>query len=139
MVPDAGVDCSGCPLLLGNAPCHTLQYYAANSNFTSNAVFHFLEGEHALDTVVKIANVANLSLVGVNQDSSKVLCGPSSAGFFVENFDNLSVENLSFLNCSGSAYIPRRIHTVKWLQVEYHPCHGIQQLRICPCSRLSAG
>ena len=99
VAPDASLDCGSCPV--SNAPCHTLQYYAANSNFTSNAVFYFLEGEHALDTVVEVTNVANLSLASMHQDSSQVVCGSASAGFFVENFVDLSVENLSFLNCGA--------------------------------------
>ena len=97
--PDAGLDCGSCPV--SNAPCHTLQYYAANSSFTSNAVFYFLEGEHALDTVVEVTNVANLSLAGMHQDSSQVVCGSASAGFFMDNFANLSVQNISFLNCGA--------------------------------------
>lgn len=98
VVPDA-VDCDNCPV--SNAPCHTLQYYATNFNLTSNAAFHFLEGEHVLDTVVEVMNVANLSLVGIQQDASKVVCGSASAGFIMENFVNFSVENLSFLNCGA--------------------------------------
>ena len=45
----------------GDSPCHSLQYYA---NHSSNSRFLFLEGEHHLDSVVTISNVANLSLVG---------------------------------------------------------------------------
>ena len=98
VVPDAGLD-SGCPL--SSAPRHTLQYYAANSNFTSAATFHFLEGQHSLDTVVEITGVVNLSMIGVSphQDSSIVVCGSGSAGFFVQDFINFRVEKLSFFHC----------------------------------------
>ena len=82
------------------APCHTLQYYADNSNFTSNTVFHFLEGDHNLSTVIKVTNVANLSLVGVSL--IKVLCGGQPyAGFDVRNFTDFRVENISFHNCQA--------------------------------------
>lgn len=93
------VDCDDCPH--NAAPCHTLHYYATNSNFTtSNAIFYFLEGEHVLESAVEVMNVANLSLVGTQQNSSKVLCGGSaSAGFFVRNFENFNVKHLSFLSC----------------------------------------
>ena len=50
VVPDASTDCDGCPLPLNKTPCHTLQYYANNSNFTDNSIFHFLKGEHTLET-----------------------------------------------------------------------------------------
>ena len=92
VVPDTG-DCDDCQLLLNNAPCNTLQYYANNSNFTSNSIFHFLEGQHTLSTVVEVMNVANLTLVGVgpHQNLNKV----QGSGFSVSNFDNLRVENIS--------------------------------------------
>ena len=35
------------------SPCYTLQYYASNSNFTDNSRFHFLGGEHDLESVVR--------------------------------------------------------------------------------------
>ena len=103
VVPDTG-DCDDCPLLLNNAPCNTLQYYANNSNFTSNSIFHFLVGEHTLSTVVEVTNVTNLTLVGVgpHQNLSKVQCnGEPYAGFEVRNYANFSVENLSFYVCKG--------------------------------------
>ena len=101
VVPDTG-DCDDCPLLLNNAPCNTLQYYANNSNFTSNSIFHFLEGEHTLSTVVEVMYVANLTLVGVglHQNLNRVECaGKSNAAFVVRNFANFTVENLSFHKC----------------------------------------
>ena len=101
VVPDVGKDCDDCPLPLDNALCNTVQYFAATLLFTSNATFHFLEGEHVLDLIVAVTDVANISLIGVgpHQNSSKVLCGSTSAGFFIQNFDNFSVINLSFHNC----------------------------------------
>ena len=101
VIPDAG-DCGDCPF--NNAPCHTLQYYANNSNFTSNTIFHFFEGEHTLSTVVEVTNVANLSLVG-HQNLSRVQCNTLFATFVVKNFTNLRVENLSFCNCSSGMHL----------------------------------
>ena len=101
VVPDAG-DCNDCPLLL-NASCNTLQYYANNSIFTNNSIFHFIEGEHNLSTVVKVTNVTNLTLVGVGlqQNLNKVQCNNQPhAGFVVRNFANFSVKNLSFYGCN---------------------------------------
>ena len=94
VVPDTE-DCDDCPLLLNNAPCNTLQYYANNSNFTSNSIFHFLAGEHTLSTVVEVTNVTNLSLVGVgpHQNLNKV----QGSGFMVSNFDNFRMENIMFI------------------------------------------
>ena len=93
VVPDTG-DCDDCPLLFNNAPCNTLQYYANNSNFTSNSIFHFLEGEHTLSTVMEVTNVANLTGVGPHQNLKKV----QGSGFRVSNFDNFRVENIRFSN-----------------------------------------
>ena len=50
---------------------------------------------------MEVTNVANLLLVGTHQDSSQVMCGSASAGFFMDNFANLSVQNISFLNCGA--------------------------------------
>ena len=110
VVPDTG-DCDDCPLLLNNAPCNTLQYYANNSNFTSNSIFHFLEGEHTLSTVVEVTNVTNLTLVGVgpHQNLNRVECaGKPNARFVVEDFANFTVENLSFHKCDDGALCLRR-------------------------------
>ena len=112
VVPDAG-DCGDC-----NAPCHTLQYYANNSNFTSNTVFHFVRGEHTLSTVVEVANVTNLTLVGVGL-LSKVQCdGKRFAGFVVRNFANFRVESLSFYKCDNGA------HDVDWYGITFHLTNG---------------
>ena len=93
-------DCDDCPLLL-NAPCNTLQYYANNYNFMSNSIFHFLEGEHTLNTVVEVTNVTNLALVGFgpHQNLNRVECTGPNAFFIVENFANFTVENLCFHKC----------------------------------------
>ena len=99
MVPDIG-DCVDCPSRFSNAPCHTLQYIASYSNFTSNTIFHFLEGKHTLSTVLEVTNVANLSLVGYSPPSIVKCSGKSHAGFIVTNFTNFRIENISFLDCN---------------------------------------
>ena len=82
-----------------NSPCHSLQYYANNSNFTNNSIFHFLQGQHHLETVITIRNVVNLTLVGVSS-GVKILCNSPQSGLTVEEFRYLSVENLTFSECS---------------------------------------
>ena len=102
VVPNIG-DCGNCPSHFSNAPCHTLQYIASYSDFTSNTIFHFLEGKHTLSTVLKVTNVANLSLVGFgpHQNLSIVQCsGKSHAGFMVSNFTDFSIDHLSFIDCN---------------------------------------
>ena len=86
-----------------DSPCHSLQYYANHSSFTNNSRFLFLEGEHHLDSVVTISNVANLSLVGAVSHSGavKILGKAVPSGFHIEDFSHLSVENLAIYNCSG--------------------------------------
>lgn len=86
----------------GKSLCHSLQYYANHSSFTSNSMFLFLGGEHHLDSVVNITNVVNLSLVG-NSPGVKILCKTSlPAGFRFVEFIGLSIENITFSNCGGS-------------------------------------
>ena len=81
------------------SPCHFLQDYADNSSFTANnSKFFFLEGEHHLDTVVDIRNVANLSMIGVSS-RVKILCVSLPSGFHIEEFVGLNIENMTILNC----------------------------------------
>ena len=82
-----------------NSPCHSLQYYANNSNFTRNSIFHFLQGQHHLETVITIRNVVNLTLVGASS-GVKILCHSPQSGLTVEEFRFLSVEYLTFSECS---------------------------------------
>ena len=92
----------------GDSPCHSLQYYANNSSFTNNSRFLFLEGEHHLDSVVEIRNVANLSLVGVTA-RVKIACGSLPTGLYMENLNRLTFENMLALDMMhkliGAAYI----------------------------------
>lgn len=82
-----------------HVPRHSLQYYIDNSNFSSNSIFRFMQGEHRLDDVVDVSNIVNLSLVGVSRDSTTVRCNSSSAGFYIRNFSQFRLERLSFLYC----------------------------------------
>ena len=82
-----------------NSPCHSLQYYANNSNFTSNSIFHFLQGQHHLETVITIRNVVNLTLVGASF-GVEIICNSPQSGLTAEEFRYLSVEYLTFSGCS---------------------------------------
>ena len=105
--PDSDKHNSSCnPPAPDASPCHTLQYYTDNENFTSNAVFFFLQGEHTLSSVVEIADVENLSLIGTgeHQDTNKILCSSENkAGFSIQRFVNITFKKLSILNCSGQS------------------------------------
>ena len=85
----------------GDSPCHSLQYYANHSNFTNNSRFLFLEGEHHLDSVVTITNVANLSLVGLSS-GVEILCKSVPSGFHVEKFMEFNIENMTITSCTRS-------------------------------------
>ena len=81
----------------GDSPCHSLQYYANHSSFTNNSRFLFLEGEHHLDSVVTISNVANLSLVGASP-GVEIIC----KGYIIlEQFTTLNIENMVLLRYGG--------------------------------------
>ena len=81
-------------------PCHSLQYYANHSSFTNNSRFLFLEGEHHLDSVVTISNVANLSLVGAGS-GVEILCMSLPSGFHIEEFIGVKVENMVISYCGA--------------------------------------
>ena len=87
----------------GDSPCHSLQYYANHSSFTNNSRFLFLEGEHHLDSVVTISNVANLSLVGLSS-GVEILCKSVPSGFHVEKFMEFNIENMAITSCTRSEW-----------------------------------
>ena len=90
----------------GDSPCHSLQYYANHSSFTNNSRFLFLEGEHHLDSVVTISNMANLSLVGAGS-GVEILCVSLPSGFHIEEFVGVKIENMVISNCNvgpGNAF-----------------------------------
>jgi hypothetical protein len=88
----------------GDSPCHSLQYYANHSNFTSNRRFLFLEGEHHLDSVVSMSGVANLSLVGAIPGVT-ILCKSWPSGFCFKDFVNLNFKKMVIHNiCSCSCF-----------------------------------
>ena len=89
----------------GDSPCHSLQYYANHSSFTNNSRFLFLEGEHHLDSVVTISNVANLSLVGLSSGVD-ILCKSVPSGFYVEKFMGFNIEKMALTNCTGTGNAP---------------------------------
>ena len=94
-----------------NATECTLMYYATHSSeyFTKdNTTFQFEAGNHSLvnSTRVIVANISNLTLRGNNGNESltRVACtGLNSGSFVFYNITNLTIENLSFDRCSGSA------------------------------------
>ena len=81
-----------------DSPCHSLQYNADHSSFTNNSRFLFLEGEHHLDSVVTVSNVANLSLVGAGS-GVEILCMSLPSGFHFEEFIGVKIENMVISYC----------------------------------------
>ena len=89
----------------GDSPCHSLQYYANHSSFTNNSRFLFLEGEHHLDSVMTISNVANLSLAGVGA-GVEIVCKSSNSGFHIEGFVGFLLENAAISKRVKSDSVP---------------------------------
>lgn len=96
-----------------SGPCHTLQYYESNSewslNLESNTTIYFMSGVHILDHVLSFDKVDNLSLVGsikhsqsatlqVQEPSTKIVCRGRN-GFLFGNITSLLIANLSIGNC----------------------------------------
>ena len=84
-------------------PCLTLEQYTREKNryFTTGAIFVFLEGNHMLQTPLKLKHVSNLSLTGVRNDSSvSIICKEYIALF---NATNIAIERLTFKRRSFSS------------------------------------
>ena len=78
-------------------PCHTLQYYVNNSNFSSKSTFRFMKGLHTLQGTAEAKSMSNLVLVGMGgPEDSKIGC-TGSAGFFFMQMNNLTISNLSLV------------------------------------------
>ena len=84
----------------------SLMYYAAHPDQyfrEDNTTFHFLPGQHELvnSTLVLMANISNLLLYGTDVHEVTVVCsGGDSGGFLFYNITNLTIRELSVLNCS---------------------------------------
>ena len=98
---------------LGNNNC-SLMYYASHPDrffHGNNATFRFLPGDHQLcnSTLVHWGNVSDLTVTGVGVGGSemeaRVVCkGEQSGGFSFYNITNLTIENLSWFNCSSRSW-----------------------------------
>ena len=86
-------------------PCHTLQYYVNNSNFSSNSTFLFLKGLHTLQGTADIRNVHDLAFIGIGDpEKCKIQC-QLPAGFYFKQMihGNLTISNLTFSNCGAES------------------------------------
>ena len=94
--------------------CGSLMYYANHSREyfnQSDTTFRFLGGIHLLEnsTLINMGNAANLILSGETHNSSnfsqpRVVCSESDpGGFSFYNITNLTIEYLSFSQCSGKS------------------------------------
>ena len=95
----------------GNQTECSLMYYASHPDkfFRENRVtFRFQAGDHSLmnSTLVLMANISNLTLIGGTNSSSnvieaRVVCsGEQPGGFSFNNIINLKIENLKIVRCS---------------------------------------
>ena len=94
----------------GNQTECSLMYYASHPDkfFRDKTTFRFQAGDHSLmnSTLVLMANISNLTLIGDTNSSSnvieaRVVCsGEQSGGFSFNNIINLTIENLNFVTCS---------------------------------------
>ena len=127
VVPDNSAE--NCTCIIYQANC-SLMYYAAHPEFFTedNTIFLFLTGDHLLvnSTCVYMANISNLTLRGENVSETRVMCnGQNSGSFSFYNITNLTIENLSFIRCSGSAE-----HFRGLTAVEIHLIHNMNMSNI---------
>ena len=90
----------------------SLMYYAKHPKWffhEDDTTFEFQSGDHTLmdATVVFMANISNLTLCGVVDNSSniiqaRIICsGQHPGGFSFLNIKTLKIKNLSFIKCSN--------------------------------------
>ena len=128
VVPDNSAEnCTG----INHTNC-SLMYYAAHPEFFTedNTIFLFLTGYHLLvnSTHLYMANISNLTLRGENGyvSETRVMCnGQNPGSFSFYNITNLTIENLSFIRCSGSAE-----HFRGLTAVEMHLIHNMDMSNI---------
>ena len=100
-----------------NLPCRELQYFIDNSQryFVSNSKFLFTQGvyHHAKSDLI-IQNVANISFIGINVNSShpaSISCFPEHTIKF-QNVHNVTINNLLFESCGNLVTVPYTSITV---------------------------
>ena len=106
-IVDANLPARSCP---GNKTECSLMYYATHHEEyfkEDNTTFRFRPGNHKLEksTCVFMSNVSNLLLYGSDVDVVTVECrGQDSGGFMFYNVTNLTMKDMSFMNCSKGGY-----------------------------------
>ena len=95
---------------LVNVTADTLDYYLQNAEkyFVSNTQLSFLPGIHQLNTVIKIQNVCNFSLIGINinNDSAVIKC-LSTGGIIIINSSYINVKCLIMTKCRSELPVNR--------------------------------
>ena len=103
--PENGANnCTSC-----HSKCHPLSYYTNSSTvLQNNSAFHFLPGEHRLQSVWRFDSRSNISLVASCNDSLQVfhiLCGGNNgSGLVFKNVVHLTIFGLKFFNCGNITY-----------------------------------
>ena len=96
-----------CPTV--NSSCLTLSQYAGKPSkyFTSNVTIILLPGNHTLDSEFRLRNVTYLTMFTEYQSapfqttSDSVITCKLSAKLELENIEQVAIENLTFVGCTG--------------------------------------
>ena len=120
VVPNQSVsNCSG-----DRTEC-SLMYYAAHPEQyfrEDNIIFHFVSGHHRLvnSEIFHVANISNLTVYGDNVFEVTVVCnGEKSGGFSFYNITNLTITNLSLLNCSHWSLIFQNLIALEVIEAHH--------------------
>ena len=87
-----------------NISANTLEYYLQNATnyLASNNQLYFLPGVHKLNTVIKIQNVYNFSLIGVNTKNDSVIIHCFAAGgIAIINSSYTNLKHLTMKRCKS--------------------------------------
>ena len=91
-----------------NISANTLDYYLHNTAkyFVSNTQLYFLPGIYQLNMVIKIQNVSNFSLIGINTDNDSVVIKClSTGGIAIINSSYTSVKHLIMKKCRSGLLV----------------------------------
>ena len=91
-----------------NISANTLDYYLHNTAkyFVSNTQLYFLPGIYQLNMVIKIQNVSNFSLIGINTDNDSIVIKClSTGGIAIINSSYTSVKHLIMKKCRSGLLV----------------------------------
>ena len=123
----------GVPCKHTERPCHDLSFYVRHHKhyFSTNTIFHFLEGIHTLDHPLRIKSVSKLTLQGqghivqgfhdtVKQSTSIITCNNLKGGIVFDEGTHIVLKFLTIVKCGLSYQKYKLINAVSLVFIDSH-------------------